>query len=128
MERSGARSPTHNGKMTTMKTILFVLTNLIVCFTLVGCLTPDQQLQAQDLAETITAATKDGVVTPEEKALIKAKTDTYTGSFGGTDWRTLLGTAAGTVLTSLIGVRILPNALVVGKQEAAALNKAAGIT
>jgi len=108
-----------------MKTALYVLSCVAACWLVVACTSPEQQTAAQELAEAVTAATKDGVVTAEEQDLITSKFKAYQDA-PKTDWAGLAATALGTLTTTFLGIRILPNRHLIGKAEAAALDKAAG--
>jgi len=103
----------------------FVLCSVAAALILVlfvSCTSPAQQSAAQDLAETITAATHDGVVTAEEQDLIASKMKAYADA-PKTDWGGLAATALGTLTTVFLGIRILPNKHLIGGAEAAALDK-----
>jgi Flp pilus assembly protein TadD len=95
-----------------------------LCF---ACTTPERQAAAQALSEAITASTRDGVVTQTEVDEITALTKAFTDApADGTDWTSLLGTALGSIGATFFGLRYAPNSVIVGKQEAAALDKLAG--
>jgi len=105
--------------------LLFVLSALLLSFS--ACMTPEQQTAAQALAETVTAATADGVVTPEEADAIGVRMAAYVDA-PGIDWAALGGTVLASVAATFLGLRYAPNTAIIGKQESAALNKVAGIT
>ena len=111
-----------------MKTLLPCLALLLGLFLVtLSCTSAEQQTAAQALAETVTAATKDGVVTSEEAGSIQAKMQAYVDA-PGVDWAALGGTMLASIAATFLGIRYVPNSMIVGKQEAAALNKTAGIT
>lgn len=112
--------------MKTYQTVLFVLTCIFLTATFIACTTPEQQSAAQDLAETITAATKDGVITQAEADSIAVKMKAYTAA-PSYDWATLGATAVGTLVAGLFGIRFIPNSAIIGKQEALHLEKASGV-
>jgi hypothetical protein len=100
---------------------------LIAIFLLSACTSPERQSAAQDLAETITAAMKDGVVTQDEADLIGVKMQAFRDAPTAAPWVEMVTTALGTLAAGFFGIRYLPNRYLVGPQEAQALDKAAGI-
>jgi hypothetical protein len=108
--------------------LLFTLIFGSVCLLVVAsCASPAQQTAAQALAETVTAATKDGIVTQAEADGIADKMKAYVDA-PGIKWAELGGTVLASLAATFLGLRYAPNSVIVGAQEAAALNKAAGIS
>ena len=111
-----------------MKTSILILALLFGLFLVtLSCTSTEQQTAAQLLAETVTAATRDGVVTSEEAQAIQAAMRGYIDA-PGVDWAALGGTVLASVAATFLGLRYAPNAHVIGKAEAEALNKVAGIS
>ena len=106
-----------------MKPALYVIACVATTALFLACTSPQQASAAQDLAETVTAATKDGIVTQAEADTIKAKMKAYTEA-PGTDWTAVLGASLGSVVAGIFGLRYLPNSVIIGKQEAAHLDNA----
>jgi hypothetical protein len=109
-----------------MKAILVFLLGLFIITLGHACTSAAQQTAAQDLAETVTAATKDGVVTPEEAQAIQVKMQGYIDA-PGVDWAALGGTVLASIAATFLGLRYAPNSVIIGKAEAAALNRTAGL-
>lgn len=108
-----------------MKITIYVLLLLALTALFIACTSPQQASAAQDLAETVTAATKDGIVTEDEAKTIGVKMKAYTDA-PGTDWVAVLGASLGSVAAGLVGLRYLPNSAIIGKTEALHLEKASG--
>jgi len=107
----------------------YILTLLFfagLCLATLSCTSPQQQTAAQALAETVTAATRDGIVTEDEAKAIAQAMQVYVDA-PGVNWAELGGTVLASLAAGFIGLRYVPNAHIVGKTEALALDKAAGI-
>ena len=63
---------------------------------------------AQAILEASQAAAADGVITPEEQAALKQLVSP------GVDWAGSLGLIGGSVLSALLGVKILPSRVLAG--------------
>jgi hypothetical protein len=103
---------------TTIPCLLALLVGVFLCS--LSCTSPAQQTAAQALAETVTAATKDGIVTESEAKDIEAHMKAYVDA-PGVDWAQLGGSVLASIAVGFLGLRYLPNSQVVGKDEAAAL-------
>ncbi len=79
------------------------------------------------LAQLISEAMTDGAISPEEADQIKVAADAAAGAGSAWvgDWAGTIATGLGTILATFLGLRYAPNTLIVGKQEAAALDKIA---
>lgn len=111
-----------------MKIALYVLACVLQTALLVAaCASPEQQSAAQELAETVTGATKDGLVTQDEADAIGAKMKAYQDA-PRTDWAGLAAMAMGTLTAGFFGLRYLPNRHIIGAEEAGAVEKAAGLS
>lgn len=111
-----------------MKTLILVLVFLTGLFlATLSCASKEQQTAAQELADTVTSATRDGLITDAEAKAIQMKMKAYVDA-PGVDWAALGGSVLASVAATFLGLRYVPNAHVIGKEEAAALDKAAGIT
>lgn len=108
--------------------IVFLVAFVFATLSIPGCVTPEQQAAGAALQATLDEAKADGVLTTEELAAIQAKASDLQEATGNVDWPATLGTIAGSVLATFLGIRFAPNSLIIGRQESTALNKAAGIT
>lgn len=114
--------------MNTLRCLVLILcASLGALFALSACTSPEQRTAAQDLADTVTEATRDGVVTEDEAKLIAAKMQVYIDA-PSTDWAGLATTAIATLVAAFTGLRYLPNSQIIGKEEAKAVDKVAGIS
>lgn len=110
-----------------MKALLALLLGLFLVTVGHGCFSGAQRTAAQELADTVTAATADGIVTPDEATAISSKMKAYVDA-PGINWAELGGTVLASIGAMFLGLRYAPNSVIIGKQEAAAVNKAAGIS
>lgn len=83
---------------------------------------------AADVSRYLADALADNTLTAEEVQGLQNMLEVYGSSAGSMDWMTLAGTVLGGAVTAITGVRLLPNSLIVGKKEAQAIDKAAGIS
>lgn len=117
------------GRLQAMK-IATIAAYVVACLSLaalaLSCTSPQQATAAQKLAETISAATSDGVVTEDEAKAIQIQMQAFISTPPPVPWAELAVTTIGTLVAGFFGLRYLPNRYVVGPQEAAALDKAAG--
>jgi hypothetical protein len=81
----------------------------VVVWLLNSCATPQQAAAYDDLMATWSRVTADGVITPEERAELDAKSAVYNDELVGTDWAELLLTGGTTLLLSLFGVNAYRN-------------------
>jgi hypothetical protein len=100
---------------------------LLLPFLFLSCTSAAQQSAAQALADTVTNATRDGVVTQEEAQAIQRAMKAYIDA-PGVDWGELGGSVLASLVATFLGLRYIPNAHIIGKAEALALDKAAGTT
>jgi hypothetical protein len=107
--------------------IYIVLTVLAAALMVIGsCATPAQKAAAASLRSTTIAATEDGFLSAEERQALNSRMQEYEEA-PSYDWAKMAATASGAILTTLGLLRVMPNSGIIGKQEALALDKAAGI-
>jgi len=107
-----------------LRTVLFVLFSALL---FASCLASGGT-GAADVSKYLSDALADGTFTAEEMEGFRAMLEAYGNSVSSSfDWTTIAGTILGGAVTAVTGIRFLPNSLIVGKQEAQAINKAAGI-
>lgn len=101
---------------------------LVALVFLVSCTSPERTAAFQELQAAYSTAVADGVVTDTEARDVGAKLQAFNDApAGGQDWIALATTALGTLAAGFFGLRYAPNSVIIGKQEAAALDLAAGI-
>jgi hypothetical protein len=111
----------------TNKTLYLCLLVVGFCLT-AACMAVDPNApSAPEVAQFLATALSDNTLTQAELDEFQALLEQYGSTRSAIDWKALAGTAVAGVLTTLTGIRFLPNSLIVGKQEADAINKAAGI-
>jgi hypothetical protein len=91
-----------------------------------SCFSPAQASAYQALSETYTAATRDGIVTEDEARAIAAAAKTYHDA-PGVDWAQLGGTLLATLGCGLVGLRYLPNRMILGTEHDPDVARVAGI-
>lgn len=103
-------------------TILYVLACVGLCALVVACV-PQRSAATEKLDALVVAAAEDGALSLQEVQAIVAAMKEAKNESGGVNWLTLgLGLLGGAARTFL-----LPNSLVIGAAEAAAVNRSAGL-